>query len=82
MKSMKGIIMEGEKLALERVTRNDKTRVTLHMLNGFESVQVTVRDVNLEKVIDNVPNRKPIKIKAEVQTYKDELYFQALELVV
>ena len=81
MKRVTGIF-EGEKLDLEKITGKDnKLNVILYILSGHESIKMSVRDNNLSSALEAIPNREPIKLKAEVQTYKDELYLQALALL-
>lgn len=81
MKRVTGIF-EGEKIDLERVPGKDnKINVNLYVLSGHESIKMSVKDNSLCSAIEAIPNRKPIKVRAEVQTYKDELYLQALSLL-
>lgn len=81
MKRVTGIF-EGEKIDLEKVPGKDnKTNVNLYVLSGHEAIKMSVKDNNLCSSLEAIPNRKPVKVKAEVQTYKDELYLQALALL-
>lgn len=78
MNKIDGVILEGEKLGLEKYTgKENKQLVDLHILNGFESVKLRVRDTNLVKQLDEYPNRKPVKVKAEVGIYNGNMYLIA-----
>jgi len=78
MNKVDGVILEGEKLGLEKYSgRDNKMMVDLHILNGFESVKLRVRDNNLIKQLEEVPNRKPLKVKAEVGVYNGNMYLIA-----
>lgn len=78
MNKVDGVILEGEKLGLEKYSGKDnKMMVDLHILNGFESVKLRVRDTNLVKLLDEYPNRKPVKVKAEVGVYNGNMYLIA-----
>jgi hypothetical protein len=82
MKNLRGIIIEGQKLGMEQIPgKNNKVITNLHVLNGYESVKLSVRDANIEVALRAIPDNKTIKVKAEVQTYKDELYLQVLSVV-
>jgi hypothetical protein len=82
MQRLSGIILEGEKIGLEKFTGKDnKQVVNLHLLTGFESIRLSVRDANLAKSLEGVADRKAVKVKAEVSTYKDQLYLQALAVL-
>lgn len=78
MTKIDGVILEGEKLGIEKYSgRDNKMMVDLHILNGFESVKLRVRDTNLVKLLDEVPSRKPIRVKAEVGVYNGNMYLIA-----
>ena len=82
MKKIEGIILEGEKLGVEKTSNRDgKLIVNFHLLSGFESLKVRVADQNLTKTLEDLPPRKPIKLKADVQTFKDELYLSAVAVI-
>lgn len=82
MKKIDGIILEGEKIGLEKFAGKDnKMVVNLHLLNGFESNKLRVQDSNLIKQLEEMPNRKPIKVKANAQVYKDELYLSVSSIL-
>jgi hypothetical protein len=82
LKRVDGIILEGEKIGLEKYAgRDNKMVVNLHILNGFESLSLRVRDSNLVKQLEDYPNRKPIKIKGSVITFKDELYLAVTSII-
>lgn len=82
MKKVDGIILEGEKIGLEKFAGKDsKMVVNLHLLNGYESMSLRVKDANLTKQLDEFPNRKPIKVKANVITFKDELYLSVTSII-
>jgi len=82
MTKVDGVILEGEKLGLEKYSgKENKMLVDLHILNGFESVKLRVRDNNLIKQLDEYPNRKPVKVKAEVGIYNGNLYMIAKGIV-
>lgn len=82
MKKVEGIILEGEKIGLEKFAgRDNKMVVNLHLLNGYESISLRVKDANLTKQLEEYPNRKPIKVKASVITYKDELYLGVSSII-
>jgi hypothetical protein len=82
VKKIEGIILEGEKLGVEKTSGKDnKLVVNFHLLSGFTSLKVRVADQNLTKVLDDFPVRKPIKLKADVMTFKDELYLSAVAVV-
>ena len=75
MTKVDGIILEGEKLGLEKYSgKENKMMVDLHILNGFESVRLRVRDNSLIKQLDELPNRKPVKVMAEAGEYNGNLY--------
>ncbi len=75
MTKVDGIILEGEKLGLEKYSgKENKMMVDLHILNGFESVRLRVRDNSLIKQLDELPNRKPVKVMAEAGVYNGNLY--------
>jgi len=77
-----GVILEGEKLGIERrKNRDGKTIISIHILNGFESVKLSIRDNELLKKLEEAPNRKPIRVKAEVGLYNGNLYAAAKELI-
>lgn len=83
MKRISGVIVEGEKIGFEKVQgRDNKQFYVVHILAGFESMKLTIRDSKLAGEIEAIPNRKAVKVKVEVATYKDELYLQALAIVV
>jgi hypothetical protein len=74
--------LEGEKIGLEKFSGRDNKMVTnLHILNGFESMSLRVKDANLSKQLEELPNRKPIKVKASVITFKDELYLSVSSII-
>lgn len=82
LKKVDGIILEGEKIGLEKFAGRDNKMVTnLHILNGFESMSLRVKDANLTKQLEEIPNRKPIKVKASVITFKDELYLSVSSII-
>jgi myosin-crossreactive antigen len=82
LKKVDGIILEGEKIGLEKFAgRDNKMVVNLHLLNGFESISLRVKDANLTKQLEEFPNRKPIKVKGTVITFKDELYLAATSIL-
>lgn len=82
MNKVDGVILEGEKLGLEKYSGKDnKMMVDLHILNGFESVKLRVRDTNLVKQLDEYPNRKLVKVKAEVGIYNGNMYLIAKGVV-
>ena len=82
MKKVDGIILEGEKIGLEKFAgRDNKMVVNLHILNGFESMSLRVKDANLTKQLEEYPNRKAIKVKANVITFKDELYLSVSSII-
>lgn len=82
MNKVDGVILEGEKLGLEKYSGKDnKMMVDLHILNGFESVKLRVRDTNLVKQLDEYPNRKLVRVKAEVGIYNGNMYLIAKGLV-
>ncbi len=82
MKKVEGVIVEGEKIGLEKFAgRDQKMVVNLHILNGFESLKLNIKDSGLMKTLEEYPNRKPIRIKVNVHTYKDELYLQAVQII-
>lgn len=82
MKKVENVLVQGEKIGLEKFAgREQKMVVNLHILNGFESVKLSVKDSGLIKALDEYPDRKPIKVKANVLTFKDELYLVATGLM-
>lgn len=82
MKRVDGVILEGEKIGLEKYAgRENKLMVNLHILNGFESMSLRVKDSSLVKMLEDYPDRKPIKVKANVVTFKDELYIMATSVI-
>jgi hypothetical protein len=82
LKKVDGIILEGEKIGLEKFAgRDNKMVVNLHLLNGFESIKLRVQDANLTKQLEEYPNRKPIKVKASAQVFKDELYLSVNSII-
>jgi hypothetical protein len=82
LKKVEGIILEGEKIGLEKFAGRDNKMVTnLHILNGFESMSLRVKDANLSKQLEELPNRKLIKVKASVITFKDELYLSVSSII-
>lgn len=80
MKRVTGIF-EGEKLDLVETQRDNKPVNYLYILQGHDSIKMRVRNNTLLNAIKAIPNRKPIKLKALVQTYKDEIYLQATSLI-
>ncbi|MCX7746582.1 MAG: hypothetical protein N2645_06810 [Clostridia bacterium] len=81
MRNLRNVEISGEKLGHEDVTKDNKTSTTVHMLVGYESVKVTTRDAGLANKLKSLPNRKELRLKVEIQSYKDNLYLTALELV-
>lgn len=82
MKKISGIIVEGEKIGLEKYAgKENKMVVNLHILSGFDSMRLNVKDNNLVKALEEKPDRQPLKIKADVFAYKEECYLQATGIV-
>ena len=78
MNKVDGVILMGEKLGLEKYAGKDnKQMVDLHVLAGFESVRLRVKDYSLVKQLEEVPDRKPIKVKAEVGIWNGNMYIIA-----
>lgn len=61
--------------------RENKTTTRMYVLQGMESIPMTVRDAKVINVIEGLAKGEEVEVKAEIQTYKDELYVQALEVV-
>lgn len=82
MTKIEGIILEGEKLGIEKViTRDNKQMFKLHILNGFESMSLKIGDANLVRQLDEIPSRKPIRVKATVSIYKESLFMTATSII-
>jgi len=82
MKKIEGVIFKGEKIGFEKTkTRDNKINVNLHMLKGFESLRIGVKDVELIQKLEAVPDRDPIVLVANVICFKDEIYLTAIDLV-
>lgn len=82
MNKLNGIILEGEKLGVEKVvTKDNKQMFKLHMLNGFESMSLKIADNNLVRVLDELPARKPLKVKASVSIFNDGLFLTATSII-
>jgi hypothetical protein len=81
MDKINGIILEGEKLGMEKYAgKENRTVVNLHVLNGFETLSLRVKDASLIKQLDEYPNRKIIKVKANVNLFEGKLYITAASL--
>ncbi len=82
MNKVEGVILEGEKLGIERKQNKEgKTIISLHLLNGFESVKLGVKDNELLKKLEELPNRKSIRVKAEIGLFNGNLYVAAKGIV-
>lgn len=80
MKKVTGIF-KGEKIDLVELKRDDKIKINLYVLSGFELLKMAVRDNALWQKLKAIPNRKELSVKAEVKEFKGELYLQVLEIV-
>ena len=80
MKKLVGIF-EGEKISLEKYqSRDGKVQNSLYILCGHDSIKIGIRDKKLYESIDVIPPRTNLRIKAMVQTFKDEIYLRAISV--
>lgn len=82
MDKVEGIVIQGEKIGLEKKAgKENKMVVNLHMLAGFTSMSMTVKDQALVSRLEQYPDRKAISVKAEIGVYNGKMYIIAKELV-
>lgn len=80
MKRLTGIF-EGEKIELSEELKNDKIRHYLYLLQGHDVIKININEGVLLDNLKAIPEREHIKLKILVQTFKDEIYLNALELL-
>lgn len=84
MKKIEGIIFEGEFLGVEQKTiglgQETKTVNELHMLKGYEALTLKVKNNTLIQQLNKFDKRQEIVVKADVTTFKDNLYLTAVNV--